>query len=215
MRKFGFGRPTGLDFPGESPGIVLDRADWSGSTIANLPIGQGVAVTPLQMVMAFATLANDGVWVEPKLVHAITAARGRPVASQPGEAQRVVSPSTARAMRDILAGVVEHGTGVEARIPGYAVAGKTGTAQKPEAGGYGDSYVASFGGMVPAKRPELAALVVLDDPDPIWGGATAAPTFRTIVGYALRHLGVTPTGDAAEAARLIEESQVDAGEIHD
>lgn len=214
IRRFGFGEQTGLDFPGESPGVVLDRSDWSGSTIANLPIGQGIAVTPLQMTVSFATLANEGVWVEPKLVHAITNARGKPLPSSVAARRRVVSKKAARTLLRILEGAVSHGTGVEARIPGYDVGGKTGTAQKPEAGGYGDSYVASFGGIVPASRPQLVALVVLDDPNPIWGGATAAPTFKTIVTYALRHLGVAPTRNAAKAVEEVEQSQTEPS-FHD
>jgi cell division protein FtsI (penicillin-binding protein 3) len=214
IRRFGFGRRTGLDFPGESPGLVLDRSRWSGSTIANLPIGQGIAVTPLQMTAAFATLANEGMWIEPKLVHAITNARGHPVPSPIAGGRRVVKKKTARTMLRILAGAVSQGTGVEARIPGYAVAGKTGTAQKPEAGGYGDSYVASFGGIVPASHPQLVALVVLDDPSPIWGGATAAPTFKTIVTYALRHLGIAPMQNAARAVEQIEQAPADSS-FHD
>src|SRR6185503_12903704 len=114
----------------------------------------------------------------------------------------IVSRATARKMTKILQKVVQRGTGVEAQIPGYEVAGKTGTAQKPlPGGGYGSSYVASFAGFAPAKRPALVAIVVLDNPSPIWGGSTAAPTFKTIMEFALRHMGVAPTGNAERAAR--------------
>jgi cell division protein FtsI/penicillin-binding protein 2 len=119
-----------------------------------------------------------------------------------------VSRSTAKQMTDILAKVTEKGTGIEAQIPGYSVAGKTGTAQKPlPTGGYGNAYVGSFAGFAPADRPAVVVIVILDDPSPIWGGSTAAPTFQTIMQFALRHLGVSPTGNAERAAREIEAEQ--------
>lgn len=211
VRKFGFGDPTGLDFPGESSGIVIDREDWTGPTIATIPIGQGIAVTPLQMASAYATLANGGVWVEPKLLASTMDGDGKVRPSPRAATRRVVSEKTARQMARILTGVTREGTGIEAQIPGYAVAGKTGTAQKPlPTGGYGNSYVSSFAGFVPSQRPEIVVLVVLDEPSPIWGGSTAAPTFKTIAEFALRHLGVSPTGDAEKAAEAIEADQ--AGE---
>jgi cell division protein FtsI (penicillin-binding protein 3) len=217
VRKFGFGRKTGLDFPGESAGIVIPRKLWSGSTIATIPIGQGVAVTPIQMAAAYATIANDGVWVEPKLLHSTMGASGRMQRSATPATRRVVSKSTARQMSRILEGVVSDGTGIEALIPGYRVAGKTGTAQKPipGGGGYGDEYMASFAGFAPANDPQIVVLVILDDPSPIWGGTTAAPTFRTITEYALRHLGASPSGNAEKAAREIEEAQAKVPAAHD
>jgi cell division protein FtsI (penicillin-binding protein 3) len=216
VRKFGFGAKTGLDFPGESPGIVLDRSDWTGPTIATIPIGQGIAVTPLQMAAAYTTIANNGRWVEPKLLAATLGANGRAVASSPPATRRVVSRATAEKMSAILARVTEKGTGIEAQIPGYSVAGKTGTAQKPlETGGYGNSYVASFAGFAPAQRPAVVVIVILDDPSPIWGGSTAAPTFKTIMQFALRHLGVSPTGNAEKAAREIEAEQASDAATYD
>ena len=216
VRRFGFGTPTGLDFPGESGGIVLPRKDWSGSTIATVPIGQGIAVTAMQMASAYSTLANDGVWVEPQLLHATVDGEGRAHRSAPSDPRRVVSRRTARQMTKILTGVVDEGTGIEAQIPGYEVAGKTGTAQKPlPTGGYGNSYVATFAGYAPARDPQVAVIVVLDDPVPIWGGLTAAPTFRTITQFALRHLGVPPTGNASRAAAEIEADQRGAEDIRD
>ncbi|MFN2389125.1 MAG: peptidoglycan D,D-transpeptidase FtsI family protein, partial [Actinomycetota bacterium] len=150
IRRFGFGTETGLDFPGETAGIVIAKDDWSGSTIGTVPIGQGVAVTVLQVASAYATLANGGVWVEPKLVSATMNHGGGLEQTAPAARRRVVSGRTARQMASILAGVVARGTGIEAQIPGYEVAGKTGTAQKPvDGGGYGDTYVASFGGFAP------------------------------------------------------------------
>ncbi len=216
MKRFGFGRPTGLDFPGESPGIMLRRKDWSGSTIATLPMGQGVAVTPLQMTAAYQAIANDGVWVEPKLLYSTMAPSGEMSTASPPTTKRIISERTARQMRKILTRVVKQGTGVEAQIPGYQVAGKTGTAQKPApGGGYGSTYVGSFGGFAPASRPEIVVFVMLDEPSPIWGGMTAAPTFRAISEFVLRHLGVSPTGDAERAARAIESSRVENEPTYD
>ncbi len=216
VRKFGFGRATGLDFPGESSGIVLDLDEWSGSTIATIPLGQGIAVTAMQMASSYATLANRGVWVEPKLLHAQTNDAGKVVRSTPPTKRRVVSRRTAREMTEILMGVVTKGTGLEARIPGYAVAGKTGTAQKPlPGGGYGNSYTASFAGFVPADDPALVVIVVLDNPTPIWGGATAAPAFKAIAEPALQHLGIPPSGNAERAARELEAAQQGAEPAHD
>jgi cell division protein FtsI (penicillin-binding protein 3) len=210
IRRFGFGSATGLDFPGEAEGIVLDREDWSGSTIGTVPLGQGIAVTPLQLVTAYSAIANKGVWVEPKLVRSTMAPDGTRMQASPPARHRVVSRATSRKVLQILTRVVTDGTGVLAQTPGYQVAGKTGTAQKPlPTGGYGDSYVASFVGLAPADRPELAIIVTLDEPDPIWGGATAAPTFKLIAEEALRRLGVPPTADAEEAARAIREDQAD------
>ncbi len=216
VRRFGFGSKTGLDFPGESPGIVLDRSDWSGPTIATIPIGQGIAVTPLQMAAAYSTIANEGTWVEPKLLAATMTGGGRLEPSPPPATRRVVSRSTAKKVTEILTGVTEKGTGIEAQIPGYAVAGKTGTAQKPlETGGYGNSYTGSFAGFAPANRPAIVVIVVLDEPSPIWGGSTAAPTFKTITQFALRHLGVAPTGNAERAAREIQAEQAGDAQTYD
>ena len=163
VREFGFGTPTGLGFPGEARGIVLPRGKWSGSTIATVPLGQGIAVTPLQMAGAFATIANDGVWIEPKLVYGTAGADRRVEAASPPTRRRVVSERTARQVTRLLAGVVARGTGLLARVPGYRVAGKTGTAQKPlPGGGYGSTYFASFGGYVPANDLQYVVLVTFD-----------------------------------------------------
>jgi cell division protein FtsI/penicillin-binding protein 2 len=216
VRKFGFGSETGLDFPGESSGIVLDRKDWTGPTIATVPIGQGIAVTPMQMVSAYSTIANGGMWVEPKLLSGTMVGSGRVQASTAPATRRVLSEMTAEQMTKILTGVAEVGTGLEAQIPGYAVAGKTGTAQKPlETGGYGNSYVASFAGFAPASRPAVVVLVVLDNPSPIWGGSTAAPTFKVITEFALRHLGVAPTSNAERTAEEIQAEQAEEPAAHD
>jgi cell division protein FtsI/penicillin-binding protein 2 len=128
----------------------------------------------------------------------------------------VLSRKVAHTVTDILTGVVRRGTGIEAQIPGYEVAGKTGTAQKPlPTGGYGNSYIGSFAGFAPASRPQIVVMVVLDQPSPIWGGATAAPTFKKITEFALLHLGVSPTGNAEKGARAIEADHASEPAAHD
>ena len=191
IKRFGFGQKTGIDFPGESPGAVLPLDEWSGSTIGNVPIGQGVDVTPIQVAAAYAAVANNGVWIQPHLVERIGE---RTVA--PPERRRVVSPRINRELKAMLTGVVdEHGaTGTAAAIPGYTVAGKTGTAQVPGPHGYTTGqYVASFVGMVPVAKPRLLVLVVVNEPhNNIFGGAVAAPAFEQIAKFDLQYLAVPP-----------------------
>ncbi len=190
IRRFGFGRTTDVDYPGESPGIVLKPEEWSGSTIGNVPIGQGIAVTPMQMVAAYGAIANGGVWLQPHLVDRIEGS-GRTDVKE----RRVLSEGTADELTQMLRGVVEEGSGTTAQIPGYRVAGKTGTAAKPEpTGGYSDTrYVASFVGFAPAKRPEIVVLVTVDEPrGTIWGGVVAAPAFADIMEFALQYLEIPP-----------------------
>ena len=185
IKRFGFGRPTGIDYPGESGGILPSY--WSGSTIGNVPIGQGIAVTPMQMASAYAAIANRGVWVKPHLVARARTAR-----------RRIVSRTVAAQLSTMLRGVVTSGTGTSAAIPGYRVAGKTGTAQKPDShGGYSNRYVASFVGFVPASRPRLVVLVMVDElGGAIWGGTVAAPAFQQIARFDLQYLEVPPDGPA-------------------
>ena len=190
IRRFGFGRKTGIDFPGESRGIVLRPEEWSGSTIGNVPIGQGIAVTPIQMAAAYGAIANEGVWLQPRLVDHVEG-------SEPVQAKenRVLSAETADQLTRMLRGVVEEGSGTTAQVPGYRVAGKTGTAAKPEpTGGYSDTrYVASFVGFAPASEPELVVLVTVDEPrGAIWGGVVAGPVFAEIMQFALQYLEVAP-----------------------
>jgi cell division protein FtsI (penicillin-binding protein 3) len=190
IRRFGFGRKTDIDFPGESRGIVLHPDEWSGSTIGNVPIGQGIAVTPIQMAAAYGAIANEGVWLQPHLVDRV---EGRGQAKP--EERRVLSEVTARELTKMLQKVVEEGSGTTAQVSGYRVAGKTGTAAKPEpTGGYSETrYVASFVGFAPAKRPELVVLVTVDEPrGAIWGGTVAAPPFAEIMEFALPYLEVPP-----------------------
>jgi cell division protein FtsI/penicillin-binding protein 2 len=193
ITKFGFGRTTGIDFPGESPGIVLPPDKWSGSTIGNVPIGQGLAVTPVQLAAAYAAIANRGVWSRPHLVDHV-AGGARPSLNR----RRLVSPQIANQLMMMLKDVVAEGTGQYAAMPGYQVAGKTGTAQKPDShGGYATGrYVASFVGIVPASRPRFVILVAVDEPrGAIWGGTVAAPAFQQIARFDLQYLEVPP--DAA------------------
>jgi cell division protein FtsI (penicillin-binding protein 3) len=197
IRAFGLGRKTGLGFPGESAGLLLDPKQWSGTSIGTIPIGQGVAVTAIQMLGAYNTVANGGLWVEPKLVRETVDARGKRHPTREPERRRVLSTQTAGQVSAMLAEVVSAGTGTEAKIEGYTVAGKTGTARKPLAtGGYGRPgqyrYVATFAGFVPAEKPRLSSIVILDEPTPIYGGLVSAPVFAQISRYALRHLHIPP-----------------------
>jgi len=188
MARFGFGRPTGIDFPGESPGILPSY--WSGSTIGNVPIGQGVSVTAIQLAAVYSAIANGGVWVQPHLVdHVLGQPPPRIVR------RRILAPAIDAELRSMLRGVVsDQGTAVGASIPGYSVAGKTGTAQKPGPHGYiPGEYVATFVGMVPASRPRLVVLVSVDQPHgQIYGGLVAAPAFERIASFDLQYLEVPP-----------------------
>jgi cell division protein FtsI (penicillin-binding protein 3) len=190
VSRFGFGHKTGVDFPGESQGIVPTLDRWSGSTIGTLPIGHGIAITPVQMAAAYGTVANRGVWLRPHLVERI-GSNGRRAAT----ARRVLTPRVARQVLRMMEDVVIEGTGQEAQVPGYKVAGKTGTAAKPDPdGGYSTTrYVASFVGMVPATSPRLVILVTIDEPQAaIWGGVVAAPAFQQIAGFDLQYLEIPP-----------------------
>ena len=195
LRKFGLGAPTGLHFPGESRGLLLDPAKWSGTSIATVPIGQGIAVTAIQLASAYNAVANGGVYVAPKLVRAVIGPQGRTQSTPPSATHRVVSAETARQMTAMLTEVVRTGTGTAAAVDGYTVAGKTGTARKTVEGTAGykaGAYVASFAGFVPAEHPRFTAMVVLDEPTPIFGGLASAPVFAKIAPYALRELQVPP-----------------------
>lgn len=195
LLRFGYGSPTGLDFPGEAGGIVPNPERWWSTSLPTIAIGQGVAVTPMQIVGVYGVVANGGEWIQPRLVKARVDGSGRHHPARAPGTRRVIEPGTARQLTGMLTSVVEgtHGTGKAAAVPGYRVAGKTGTAQKPrrDIRGY-EGYVASFVGFAPADRPQLVVGVMLDDPDPIWGGVTAAPVFREVMQFSLRHLGIGP-----------------------
>lgn len=192
MRRFGFGEPTGIDFPGEIPGTVAPAEEWTDVSIGNIPIGQGIAVTPIQLASAYAAIANDGVLVRPHLLKRIGT---EPEARHP--ARRVLSRKTAATMRSMFEGVVkdDRGTGRKAGIPGYLVGGKTGTANVAENGVYVKGrYIASFIGFVPANNPRLVTLVVVDEPNVPWGGDVAAPAFEEITEFALNYLAIPADG---------------------
>jgi cell division protein FtsI/penicillin-binding protein 2 len=191
VRKLGFGDPTGIDFPGEEQGIVPDLDDYSGSTMGNMPIGQGLSVTPMQMAAAYSAIANGGVLRQPRLISKID---GRPTEVD-AEGERVFSQGTATQLKRMLEGVLEAGgTASEVTVPGYKLAGKTGTAEKAVNGHYSKSdYVASFVGFAPAERPELLVTVVVDEPVFVHtGGEVAAPVFGQIAEFALPYLGISP-----------------------
>ena len=188
--RFGFGQKTGIDFPAESPGILLPPGEWSGSTIGTVAIGHGIAVTPIQMAAAYAAIANRGVLVSPHLVHHVAGER-----RANARRRRVLSREAASQLSSMLRDVVLEGTGTLASVPGYEVAGKTGTAAKPDPeGGYStDKYVASFAGFVPATAPRLVILVTVDEPHgSIFGGDVAAPVFQEIAKFALQYFEVPP-----------------------
>jgi cell division protein FtsI (penicillin-binding protein 3) len=195
LRRFGYGRPTGLGFPGESSGILPAPDKWWESSMGTIPIGQGVAVTGLQIASVYATVANGGLAVQPRLVRATVDASGKRQEAAPAQRRRVIGSGTARTLTRILLGVTEgaHGTGRAAAIPGYQVAGKTGTAQKPRTDSRGYAgYIGSFMGFAPAGDPRLVVAVILDEPTPIWGGVTAAPAFKEVMQFSLRRLGIGP-----------------------
>ena len=184
VRRFGFGRPTGIDLPGEQQGIVLSPKDYSGSSMGNMPIGQGIAVTPIQMAAAYTAIANHGLLREPYVV----AGDRRPP-------RRVLSKGNADRVSRMLEGVLAAGgTAEEAQVDGYRLAGKTGTAEKAENGGYSKTdFVASFIGYAPARNPRLLVAVMVDEPrGQIYGGVVAAPAFERIMEFALPYLKIPP-----------------------
>ncbi len=193
MRRFGFGTRTGVALPGEEQGVALDLDDYSGSSMGNLPIGQGELVTPIQMATAYSAIANGGVLRRP---HVIDRVGGERV--QPGAGKRVLSGRTASQVREMLKGVfAPGGTASEVSLPGYELAGKTGTANKINAanGEYSEeNYVASFVGFAPAERPKLLISVMVDEPrGAIYGGEVAAPAFGKIASFALPYLRIPPS----------------------
>ncbi|MDH3606898.1 MAG: penicillin-binding protein 2 [Acidimicrobiia bacterium] len=204
LQGFGLGTYTGIDFPGEVPGLVRPAEEWCDSCGASTAIGYRVAVTPLQMTSVFATVANDGVWMQPQMVESIIDTDGETVGFDQ-QRQRILSVETAQTMRNLLAGVVSGGTGQLAQVPGYTVGGKTGTTEKFETdlqcpgaeslGCYGEDVVASFIGLAPVDNPRLAIGVFVDSPSAEQkrtGGVAAAPAFSRVMRFALHQLGVPP-----------------------
>ena len=193
LRSFGFGEPTGVDLWGEDPGVVPAYEDWSGSSIGNIPIGQGITVTPLQLVAGYAALVNGGTRVEPHVAQ-------RALNPAPGE--RVISRETSDIVRGMLQNVVENGSGHLAQIPGYSVGGKTGTSQKvdPETGAYAFKHISSFIGFAPASDPEYVALIVADEPQTAyWGEVVAAPAFKKLMSFTLGYYNVPPDREGPPA----------------
>jgi cell division protein FtsI (penicillin-binding protein 3) len=205
LNKFGVGQPTGLNFPGESAGILADYKDWSGSQRYTVLFGQGLSVNAVQAAGVFQTIANDGLRMPPRLVDGYVAGSGDVTRTGPSTGVRVVSPAVAKELRIMLEGVVSNdGTAPAAKIPGYRVAGKTGTAQRfdPTCGCY-RGFTASFIGMAPADAPRLVVAVTLQRPvRGHFGGAVAAPIFQQIMSYALARLDIPPTGTKSPKVRL-------------
>jgi cell division protein FtsI (penicillin-binding protein 3) len=209
ITAFGFGRRTGVDLPGESPGIVHPVKSWSRIAKAYIAFGQGISVTPLQLANAFAALANGGVVHQPYLVRAVSGADKNSaegvVNTTPVALGRAVTPQTAVTLERVLETVITAGTGRRAAVPGYRVAGKTGTAEKviPGIGYSPTARMASFVGFVPARRPRLVCLVLLDEPHgATHGGDVAAPVFGAVMKQALLYLGVPPDPDVLEDPEL-------------
>jgi cell division protein FtsI/penicillin-binding protein 2 len=195
MRNFGFGERTGIPLPGEQPGIVHAVTNWTKVSIAQIPMGQGVAVTPLQMVMAMCAIANDGVLMRPMIVSRLDEPGGPTVLQYQPQAVRRVAGT--EAIRDIVKALktvpTKDGTAPKARLDHYTVAGKTGTASKAENGHYVDKFFSSFVGFFPADNPELCISVVMDDPkDGHFGGETAGPIFHAIAEQAANYLNIKP-----------------------
>ena len=198
VERLGFGQVTAVNWPGESAGILVDASQWHDSDQVALPIGQVDAIPPIQVLDAYNTIANGGIFVEPKIVRAYVQPDGKAVATPASASRQALSPSVAATMNSMLQQVVLSGTGTNAIIPGYQVAGKTGTATMPYPGQdkllTGD-YNASFVGFAPANHPVLSMIVVIERPQTtIFGGSVAAPVFQQVMSYALRHYGIPSTG---------------------
>lgn len=201
--NLGFGKMTGLGIPGESQGLVPGASRWTGTSIGSTPIGQDDAVTAQQVLDAYNSVANGGVFVSPRLIRASVDAKGAVHAASASATHRVIDPTTNSSLTAMLEQVVSTGTGTSAAVDGYTVAGKTGTAQIPSPDHLGyipGAYIGSFAGFAPAQHPVLSAIVVLDRPTPIYGGAVCAPVFSTIMAYALHHFGIPTTTAATTAA---------------
>jgi cell division protein FtsI (penicillin-binding protein 3) len=201
LHAFGFGAPSGTNYPGEAAGILLPRAQYNATSLASMPIGSGIAVTAMQLLDVYMTIANSGVSHSPRLVTATLDGAGHRHQIPSSADHAVVSPNTATQVRQMLEGVVAGGTGTQAQISGYRVAGKTGTARKPPYLKPPYNYVASFAGFAPADAPRLAAVVVLDEPQgAVYGGEVAAPAFAKMMQYALTVERVPASSPISSAA---------------
>jgi cell division protein FtsI (penicillin-binding protein 3) len=195
LSRFGLGRTTGVGFPAESPGILPPLYEWTDTSLATIAYGQGIAATPLQMTSVYATIANGGRWVQPRLVLGTRTPTGEFEPAPEASARRVVSAETALTVTRMLAHAVNAGTGTNATIPGYEIAGKTGTARIPIPGGggyYEGQYIASFIGYLPASDPQVVIAAILDRPVTEYGGIAAAPLFQQIARYAITRLSIEP-----------------------
>ncbi len=208
LLSFGIGRQTGIDLPGESAGLLLPAAQWRPIDLATTGFGQGaIAVTPLQLVASVGAIANDGIWVEPHLVRRVYDPHTGVTEKWTAPRKEIaVSPGTARLMRTLLAENIAQGSQIAGQIPGYSVAGKTGTAQKTGVGGHGylaGQTIASFIGFLPADNPQLLCLVVLDSPqtDGRWGNTVAGPVFNAIAMEAARYLGIAPNASGQQSIK--------------
>ncbi|MER6101007.1 penicillin-binding transpeptidase domain-containing protein [Streptomyces sp. NPDC001832] len=205
LRKFGIGSPTGLDYPGESPGILAKPEDWSTSQQYTIPFGQGLSLNAMQAASIYSTIANGGVRIAPTLVRGTEGPDGHFKAAAAPERTRVVSEKTAKSLAAMLESVVgdEEGTGTKAQIPGYRVAGKTGTANRvdPVRGGY-HGYTASFAGFAPADNPQITVYCAIQNPTKgsYFGGQTCGPIYKQVMEFALKTLQTPPSGN--KPARL-------------
>ena len=190
LARFGYGTPTGVGFPGEAGGVVPELSTWTDITRTTASYGQGISMTPLQMAAVYATVANDGLWVRPRLVRGTSGPDGRFEEVPVEETRRVLSEGTARMLTRMLASAVETGTGGAAQIPGYQVAGKTGTARKLVDGRYVRRYMASFAGFLPASDPRVVVVVSIDEPRTVYGGVAAAPVFSEIARHVIQRLAI-------------------------
>jgi cell division protein FtsI (penicillin-binding protein 3) len=207
LHDFGYGEPTGLDWPGASQGILGSPATWSAAAMGAVPIGTDEAVTAMQVLDAYNSEANGGVFVPPRLVEATVDAAGQEQMIPAPPRRRVVSRTVAAQVLPFFEDVVTDGTAVAAQIPGYTVAGKTGTAQIPSSTGPGyteGAWMATFVGFAPAQSPQLSAIVVLDEPQTsIYGGDVSAPVFAKLMGWALRHYHIPPAGPSTQSPRSL------------
>jgi len=216
LLAFGYGRPTGLGFPGESSGMLPARDQWWQTTLPTVAIGYGTAVTLLQMASAYATIANDGMRIEPRLVRGTVGDDGNLLPLPPAPSERVISSATSRIVLELLGEAVsgEFATGRRAEILGYQVGGKTGTARKPLVGraGYSDQYVASFVGIAPLDDPRLVVAVMVDEPTPFFGGLVAAPAFAEVMHASLLARRIVPDGRGRSLDELVRETRATAAE---
>lgn len=201
LYNFGLGQKTEVDINGEQTGLLAPPEQWHPSTFANIPFGQGSSVTPLQVLRAINVFATGGYLVQPHFMVSASGKEGNRIEWEPSYRKKVISEQTCRIMTDMMIKVVEEGTGKKARIKGYTVAGKTGTAQVPGEGGYKkDAFVSSFAGFVPASSPAITAIVVIHEPQKEhYGGEVAGPVFSRVCEFALRHLGVPPDGEEVKS----------------